>query len=198
MSDKDEQTEYDNRRKEFLYDINTTGKYHILKEKMKKTIVRIVKEHFGKTGQLMGLHKNEIDHFYSELYVFLTGIMRDTVKEMVAACENELHQNVTISEDQALRERDHLIEKHIHEDVNARNERLAFEEEFLRDNAPKAEKYLVELIKANEGDAKSMLKMSRFYMRQGKLEKAEVYLRDAFAFENENQEVALAYACLLC
>jgi len=35
-------------------------------------------------------------------------------------------------------------------------------------------------------------------MRQGKLEKAEVYLRDAFAFDNENQEVALAYACLLC
>ena len=91
-----------------------------------------------------------------------------------------------------------MIEKHIGENVNARNERLAFEEEFLKDNAPKAEKYLVELIKANEGDAKSMLKMSRFYMRQGKLEKAEVYLRDAFAFENENQEVALAYACLLC
>jgi hypothetical protein len=99
MSSGAEQTAYDDRRKEFLYDINTTGKYHILKEKMKKTIVRIVKEHFGKTGQLMGLHKNEIDHFYSELYVFLTKIMRDTVKEMVAACEDELHQNVTVSED---------------------------------------------------------------------------------------------------
>jgi len=97
-----------------------------------------------------------------------------------------------------MRERDHLIEKHISEDVTARNERLAFEEEFLKDNAPKAEKYLVDLIKANEGDSKTMLKLSRFYMRQGKLEKAEVYLRDAFAFDNENQEVALAYACLLC
>lgn len=91
-----------------------------------------------------------------------------------------------------------MIEKHIGEDSNKRNERLAFEEEFLRDNAPKAEKYLVELLKANEGDSKSMLAMSRFYMRQGKLEKAEVYLRDAFAFDNENKEVALAYACLLC
>jgi hypothetical protein len=58
---------------------------------MKKTIVRIVKEHFGKSGQLMGLHKDEKDHFYSELYVYLTNIMRDTVKEMTAACENELH-----------------------------------------------------------------------------------------------------------
>jgi hypothetical protein len=39
----------------------------------------------------MGLHKDEKDHFYSELYVYLTNIMRDTVKEMTAACENELH-----------------------------------------------------------------------------------------------------------
>lgn len=36
------------RKKEFFYEINTSGKYHILKEKMKKTIVRIVREHFGK------------------------------------------------------------------------------------------------------------------------------------------------------
>jgi hypothetical protein len=49
-TDKETKEDYENRRKEFLYDINTSGKYHILKEKMKKTIVRIVKEHFGKTG----------------------------------------------------------------------------------------------------------------------------------------------------
>jgi len=33
-------------KKEFFYEVNTQGKYHILKEKMKKSIVRIVKEHF--------------------------------------------------------------------------------------------------------------------------------------------------------
>jgi hypothetical protein len=38
---------------------------------MKKTIVRIVKEHFGKTGPIKGLCKDERDHFYSDLYVFL-------------------------------------------------------------------------------------------------------------------------------
>jgi len=36
-------------KKEFFYEINTQGKYHILKEKMKKSIVRIVKEHFNRT-----------------------------------------------------------------------------------------------------------------------------------------------------
>lgn len=62
---------FEERKKEFLYEINTSGKYHILKEKLKKTIVRIVKEHFKKTGSIMGLYKDERDHFYSELYSFL-------------------------------------------------------------------------------------------------------------------------------
>ena len=46
---------------------------------MKKTIVRIVKEHFGKKGSIKGLHKNDQDRFYSELYVFLVQEMRSTV-----------------------------------------------------------------------------------------------------------------------
>lgn len=50
---------------------------------MKKTIVRIVKEHFGKTGSVKGLHKDERDNFYSELYVYLVKEMRKTVSEMV-------------------------------------------------------------------------------------------------------------------
>jgi hypothetical protein len=56
---------FEERKKEFLYEINTSGKYHILKEKLKKTIVRIVKEHFKKTGSIRGLYKDERDHFYS-------------------------------------------------------------------------------------------------------------------------------------
>jgi hypothetical protein len=50
---------------------------------MKKTIVRIVKEHYQKTGSIKGLSKDEQDHFYSELYIFLVKQMRGTVKEMV-------------------------------------------------------------------------------------------------------------------
>ena len=71
MSNQESQDKYEERKKEFLYEINQSGKYHVLKEKMKKTIVRIVKEHFGKIGPIKGLCKDERDHFYSDLYVFL-------------------------------------------------------------------------------------------------------------------------------
>jgi hypothetical protein len=66
---------------------------------MKKTIVRIVKEHFGKKGSIKGLHKDEQDRFYSELYVFLVQQMRQTVQQMVVCEQNELHENVTIPVD---------------------------------------------------------------------------------------------------
>jgi hypothetical protein len=71
MSQKETNNAYEERKKEFLYEINTKGKYHILKEKMKKTIVRIVREYFGKSGQIKGLKKDARDQFYSELYVYL-------------------------------------------------------------------------------------------------------------------------------
>jgi len=68
-------------KKEFFYEINTQGKYHILKEKMKKSIVRIVKEHFNRTDtSIKGIYKDSRDHFYSQLYNFLVEKMRITVK----------------------------------------------------------------------------------------------------------------------
>ena len=99
MSSQEQYDVYEERKKEFLYEINKSGKYHILKERMKKTIVRIVKEHFGKKGSVKGLQKNDQDRFYSELYVYLVREMRSTVQEMVVCEQNELHDNVTIPVD---------------------------------------------------------------------------------------------------
>ena len=58
MSAQETSEAYEERKKEFLYEINQSGKYHILKEKMKKTIVRIVKEYYQKTGSIKGLYKD--------------------------------------------------------------------------------------------------------------------------------------------
>lgn len=54
LSDK-----FEEMKKEFFYEINTSGKYHILKEKMKKSIVRIVKEHFKRQEKsIKGISKD--------------------------------------------------------------------------------------------------------------------------------------------
>ena len=124
--------------------------------------------------------------------------MRGTVGEMVQCEKDELHENVAIPVAQAERERDHMIEKHIGETVTQRNRRLANEEEFLNNDPAKAEKYLQELLKAEEGEPQMMLEMAKFYLRSNNLEKAELYMRDAYSFKMDDKKVALGYACLLC
>lgn len=91
---------FEERKKEFLYEINTSGKYHVMKEKMKKTIVRIVKEHFHKTGPLKGIYRDDRDHFYSQLYQYLVAQMRQTVREIVQRKRDELHQGITVPKEQ--------------------------------------------------------------------------------------------------
>jgi hypothetical protein len=109
----DSQETFEERKKEFLYEINTSGKYHIMKEKMKKTIVRIVKEHFQKASDskegIKGIYKDERDHFYSTLYAYLVQQMRATVREIVQRKKNELHENITVPKEQFTQERDRLI-----------------------------------------------------------------------------------------
>ena len=72
LTEAEENQQFDECKKEFFYEINTKGKYHILKEKMKKSIVRIVKEHYNRTDTtIKGIYKDDRDHFYSDLYNFL-------------------------------------------------------------------------------------------------------------------------------
>ena len=99
---------------------------------MKKTIVRIVREKFGKTEQIKGLKKDWRDNFYSELYVYLVQQMKETVTEMVKNEREELHLNVFVPVAQGERERDHLIEKYTTENNEKRFLRLAYEEEYLK------------------------------------------------------------------
>jgi hypothetical protein len=106
---------FEERKKEFLYEINTQGKYHIMKEKLKKTIVRIVKEHFHKDGSIRGLYKDERDHFYTELYRYLVAQMKKTVAQIVERKKNELHEDIVVSQDLAMRERDAAVEKALKE-----------------------------------------------------------------------------------
>ncbi len=145
---------------------------------MKKTIVRIVKEYFGKQGGeagIKGIYKDERDHFYSQLYGYLVQQMRITVKELVQRKRNELHENVTIPKDQFIQESDRLISviSPEQETLGQRYKRLANEYENLYCNQTEAEGYMNKLQQMNEGDPEMMLDMGKFFLRIGKLEKAD-------------------------
>lgn len=48
-----------------------SGKYNILRERMKKSIMKIVRDKFQKEGSLTGVTNDAKDQFYSQLYMFL-------------------------------------------------------------------------------------------------------------------------------
>jgi hypothetical protein len=174
-SEKQRQDQFEERKKEFLYEINTTGKYHVMKEKMKKTVVRIVKEHFGQQQEVKGIYKDQRDHFYSQLYGYLVQQMRATVKELVQRKKNELHENVTVPKEQFTTERDRLISVSSAEGetLGLRYKRLANEYENLYCNQTEAEGYMNKLQQLNEGDPEMMLDQGKYFLRVGKLDKAD-------------------------
>jgi hypothetical protein len=45
-----------------------------------------------------------------------------------------------------------------------------------------------------EGDSEAILEMGRFYLRQGKLDKSDQYLRDAYLFQIKNSRMCLMFA----
>ena len=179
--EKNEQS-FEERKKEFLYEINTSGKYHIMKEKLKKTIVRIVKEHFKRTGAIKGLYKDEQDHFYSQLYAYLVQQMRQTVIQMVERKRNELHEDITVPQEQFVKERDTIVENDSKEKISERYIRLANEYENLYGKVQEAELFMAKYMQLYEGDSEKMLQMGQFYLRINKLDKADEYLRDSYSF----------------
>ena len=191
---------FEDQKKEFFYEVNTQGKYHILKEKMKKSVVRIVKEHFKREDKsIRGLTRDARDHFYSELYRYLVRHMRQSVRALVERKKHELHSNIVVPKEQANLETEHLIEKTLGESMIARFKRLSYEQENLYKNRAKAEEYVSKLCEEMEGDQDALLEAAKFFMRAGSQAsgKAEAYLKDAYSFGMKNQSVALMYACML-
>ena len=83
------------------------------------------------------------------------------------------------------------------EPLSARYLRIARENEELYCNLAEAEVYMMKYAGLNEGDPEKMLELGRFFLRIGKLEKADQYLRDAFSFQIKNQKMGLLYASYL-
>ena len=149
------------------------------------------------TGSIKGLNKDERDHFYTTLYAYLVDQMRTTVAQLVERKKNELHENITVPQEQYLKERDYVVEQQTKESLPDRYKRLSSEYENLYCNLNEAEQYMLKYVALFEGDPHKMMEIGIFYLRIGKIEKANDYLRDAYSFQIKNQQMGLMYACYL-
>lgn len=82
-----------------------------MKEKLKKTIVKIVWKSMGKWNEksFKGIHLNDQDHFYSNLYQHLVSQVHLCLNEMVTNKKDELHEDVVVSFDTQTSEYEKLM-----------------------------------------------------------------------------------------
>ena len=125
----------------FLDKFNTSGRADLLKEKLKKFIVRIVREKFGKKkAPVKGVYRDERDQFYSELYAYLTDTLKTATNEFVELKKDELHENIITPFSQSKKEIMEFITRENKEPEDKRLLRLSKENELLNDYS-KAVKY---------------------------------------------------------
>lgn len=190
---------FEARKEQFLYEFNTSGKYHIMKEKLKKTIVRIVRDTFKKKKKFKGLHMDEQDHFYSILYAHLVHQVQICIKNMVETTKDSLHENILISDKKAAeKEIENLLDSHTKETEEERLTRLSSEYEELG-FLDKAHSYIEELAKVSPDSIDLWRNYALFMLRNyGHFEKAEECLREAISLCEENDdELFLVYGAML-
>ena len=125
----------------FFDKFNSSGKADLLKEKLKKFIVKIVREKYGKKGApVKGVHRNKEDQFYSELYAYLTDAVKQAMNELVQVKKDELHEDVIVSFSQSKKEIMNYAIRQNKEPEDKRLLRLSKENELLN-NYSKALKY---------------------------------------------------------
>ena len=174
----------------FLEKFNTSGRADLLKEKLKKFIVRIVRDKFGmKKTPIKGVFKDERDQFYSELYGYLTDILKRATKEFVELKKDELHENVITPFSQSKKEIMEYITRENKEPEDKRLLRLSKENELLNDFSKAVKYYKARLIL--DPNREAWLAYSNLAKKLEDIPEVENALISAISLDPENCDINL-------
>ena len=190
--------EKENNINKFLDKFNTSGRADLLKEKLKKFIVRIVREKYNKKDtSVKGVFKDKRDQFYSELYAYLTDSVKKATDEFVQLKKDELHEHILVSFNQSKKEIMNYSIRQNKEPEDKRLLRLSRENELLGDYN-KSVQYFKSLLLYNQSKEGwiSYLKLSK---KLDDLPEVENALKTAISIDLENIDIdtQLIYCGLL-
>lgn len=168
------------RKEQFLYEFNISGKAQVLKNKLKKSIVKIALEKYKKSGSLKGLSYTDKDKFFSQLYAYLVQEMQGSVDEVMQEKRETLHEDLIIPKDLAAREKEQMLAISLKEPVDDKLQRLIWECE-LTDDLVRAEELFRERIVRDNRNSNIWLDYARFSLRNGDLSRAEECLREVIS-----------------
>jgi len=161
-------------RLRLLYELNSTGKYHAIKEQLKKSIIQVVREKFLHTESIADSVQRHL--FLSQLYVFLGDHMHKSLAKNFSFGHTA---PVTPSPTTAA-----LLQLSAHEHE-------------LLGNPTRAAGLLEELVTRYGADVDSWMRFGSFSGRQGDLAKAEGCFREAVAQQQTNVMALLSLASVI-
>ena len=174
----------------FLDKFNTSGRADLLKEKLKKFIVRIVREKFGKKKiPVKGVFKDERDQFYSELYAYLTDTLKKATNEFVELKKDELHENVITPFSQSKKEIMDFITRENKEPEDKRLLRLSKENELLNDYSKAVKYYKSRLLL--DPNKEAWLAYCNLTKKLEDIPEVETSLINAISIDSENCDLNL-------
>lgn len=185
------------RKEDFLQEFNYSGKAQVLKNKLRKSIVKIAKEKFTREGGLKGLKYDETDKLFSEVYSYLVKEMQKSFKEVVKEKKRTLKEKLSLPEEVAEKEKETLVTELTEESFDSRLARLAREYEMCG-NLEVAESYLKRRTQKLSRSPEAWLELSKFALRKGDLEQAEESLNKVVGLsEPDSAEVFLLMGAIL-
>ena len=161
------------RKKDLVFDLNTSGKYLQLKDSLRESVVRIVKEKYRRTGHMT---HEELQGIYNDVYMYLV----DEMHLALAGLFGPKAEATAALPDKA----------RLHDLQNLADE---YEVMGLLESAEKCHQERV-LVK---DDAQLWSDYGAFCTRKGDLGRAEECFRESISLDPDHMDSLLSLACLL-
>lgn len=185
--------EINNNINKFLLDFNLKGKAEILKEKLKRYVIRIVKDVYKKK-EVKGIFKNEKDQFYSELYAYLTDEVKLAMDEYVQLKKDELHEDIISSYEQSRKEVMMYAARMTKEPEEKRLLRLSKEYEIMEDYEKSITYYKSRLTIVSNKE--SWLNYIDLCKKVGSLVDVEEGINNCISFDIDDLNLKILYVCV--
>ena len=184
------------RKDKFLYDFNLSGKAQGLKEKLKKAIVDVLKDHLAKKMNISGLEHTDKDKLLSEVYAYLVEQMNASVDEVVKENKESLHEDIVIPWDLAVREKELSHINAPKESIDEKLLRLANEYE-IQGKIQKSNDFHKERACRDPKNISIWMDFTRFCLRNGDISHGEEYIKEILRLNENSFEHLLLLGSLL-
>lgn len=184
------------KKEQFLEKFHVERKYELVREKLRKSVVKLVRDKFQKSDTLNDINTETKNKLFSELYVYLIEQVKQTQADLLRTRKEDFHEDLYHAHEELVKDRDHIIFSLQKESLAERYHRLAHEAEIVN-NFEEAEKNYKNLCSLDESNAQFWYIYTQYLLKRGLFSKAEETLHRALESSPENKEYQFLMTCLL-